>query len=154
MTTNNSGGAGANWSGILIALIGAISTLAATWLTIQHSAAAAPAPVAPMVQTQGLGTFPGSISPAAQALVIIPEVINLPLQQAQQQLTALGITVIVTTTPNHQPADTVLSITPAPGQSVGAGASVVVQVSTGPASTSRQAAEDADERAGKGKKDD
>jgi hypothetical protein len=155
MTSNTSGNSGANWSGILIALIGAISTLAATWLTIQHSATAAPAPSTPMVQTQGLSTVPGVVSPAAQAMLIIPDVRNLSLQQAQRQLSALGLTIVITNTPDQQPVGTVLNITPAPGQTAAISSSVIVQVSAGPSSsTSRGDSEESDEKDGKGKKDD
>jgi beta-lactam-binding protein with PASTA domain len=86
-------------------------------------------------------------------MVIIPDVRKELLQQAQQQLTALGLTVIVTNTPDQQPVDTILSISPAPGQTVATGTEVVVQISAGPApSPNHQSSQETNEKNGKGKK--
>lgn len=81
-------------------------------------------------------TLPASEAPTAPAVpvqtVSVPPVIGLPVEQAQQQIEAVGLDFVVgERVPNEQPADTVVSTTPGTDQPVAPGAQVVVQLSAG-----------------------
>ena len=64
--------------------------------------------------------------------VSVPDVTGLPFDQASAQLTSQGFQVGRTDVDSSQPADTVVSETPAPGTSAAKGSTVTLTVSKGP----------------------
>jgi eukaryotic-like serine/threonine-protein kinase len=68
-----------------------------------------------------------------RAPVTVPSVIDQPLDQAQAQLTGLGLKVAVKQQDSDKPANTVLSQDPVDGTGVEAGTTVTLTVSKGPA---------------------
>lgn len=154
MTTSQKS-AGHNWSGILIALIGAATTLGGTWLTIQYAPqSAAAVPTANEMRVEALPALDAAPSVSASSLVVpatsasgvvqlstasepvtVPLLSELPLAQAREQLAGLGLVVAVQETPAADPAGTIVGVDPAPGSSVMRGATITVKVSAGVTAT-------------------
>jgi beta-lactam-binding protein with PASTA domain len=69
----------------------------------------------------------------AQSTVAVPEILNLPVAEAEQLLTQAGLVLVQGgAIQSEQAANTVLAANPVPGVPVAPGTQIVVQVSAGP----------------------
>ncbi|HEX6289902.1 MAG TPA: protein kinase [Herpetosiphonaceae bacterium] len=72
-------------------------------------------------------------SPTTPSAVAVPDVVNLPVEEAQRQITEAGLVFVQgEAIQGEQAANIVLSTDPSPGQPVAPGSQVIVQVSAGP----------------------
>ena len=146
MTSDAKRGAGHNWSGILIAVIGATSTLGATWLTLTYTppavTAAPPAEIRLASPAPAVSAMPSALPavvPAASVAgelsetVVVPALADLTIGQAGEQLRALGLALDIRDTESAEPAGKILGVEPEPGSAVKRGTKIALQVSAGPA---------------------
>ncbi|WP_103504084.1 MULTISPECIES: Stk1 family PASTA domain-containing Ser/Thr kinase [unclassified Streptomyces] len=97
---------------------------AAAGSTVTLTVAAAP--------SEGSSNSGGDSAPESPSLATVPGVTDLPFEQAQAELAAVGLTAARSDTEDDRPAGQVIGQEPAAGAQVASGSTVTVTVSTGP----------------------